>query len=311
MAIYLDVIWFLNFCFDLLLLLLTGILLKRKIIKWRLVIGGLIGASIVLFMFSPLSYYVTHPFGKMIISLLMVYSAFGFKRFRYFVQNTLTFYFVTFMVGGGMLGFHYFLQTENQIVDGVLMTQTSGFGDPISWLFVVLGFPAIWYFSRKRIDDLETKKIQYDEIIQVSIYLTKDIHMQIRGLIDSGNQLYDPITKNPVMILDVNKIAHHLPERLVDHVLNQDVMNVFSTPDTEDDFPLANRIRLIPYRGVGQSHQFLLALKPESIVLTSKTETYTVKKALIGLNATNLSTDGDYECIVHPKMLQNTSQQVS
>ncbi|HZH63101.1 MAG TPA: sigma-E processing peptidase SpoIIGA, partial [Metabacillus sp.] len=84
MSIYLDVIWLLNFSFDLLLLVLTAIVLKRKINKFRLVLAALIGSSIVIMMFTPLAFIATHPYGKMVISILMVLSAFGFKRFRFF-----------------------------------------------------------------------------------------------------------------------------------------------------------------------------------------------------------------------------------
>ncbi|MCT8139743.1 sigma-E processing peptidase SpoIIGA [Anaerobacillus sp. CMMVII] len=47
MAVYLDVIWFLNFCIDLLLLLLTAIVLKRNIVKWRLIMGALVASSVL------------------------------------------------------------------------------------------------------------------------------------------------------------------------------------------------------------------------------------------------------------------------
>ena len=48
-----------------------------------------------------------------------------------------------------------------------MVTSQTGFGDPISWMFVVIGFPAIWFFSKKRIEDIETKSIQYDELVMV------------------------------------------------------------------------------------------------------------------------------------------------
>jgi stage II sporulation protein GA (sporulation sigma-E factor processing peptidase) len=305
-SIYLDVIWFLNFSFDLLLLLLTSILLKRKIWKLRIVIGALIGSSIILLMFTPFASLAVHPFGKLLVSIMMVLSAFGFKRFKYFAQSLFTFYFVTFMVGGGMIGAHYFIQTEIGIFDGILMTNKGGFGDPICWLFVLIGFPAAWIFSRKRLDDLEMKKIQYDQIVSVSIKIG-DISFCLKGLIDSGNQLYDPISKSPVMIVDAQKAAEYLPDPLISIALQEDVMAALAA--SEEPHPLENRVRIIPFRVVGKSNQFLIGLKPDEVVITTADETIQVPKAIVGLNRTSLSPEEEYECIVHPKMLQSGSIQ--
>ncbi|MEC2074687.1 sigma-E processing peptidase SpoIIGA [Metabacillus fastidiosus] len=302
MSIYLDVIWFLNFSFDLFLLLLTAIILKRKIKKLRLLLGALIGSGIVILMFTPFSFIAVHPLGKLAISVLMVLISFGFQRFRSFFQSLLTFYFVTFMIGGGMLGTHYFMQVEMGVLDGVMMTSSTGFGDPISWLFVLIGFPLAWYFSRNRLDNLETKKIKFDQLVQVLIKVDSN-ELLLRGLIDSGNQLYDPISRSPVMIIDASKAKSFLPEKLFEQALKDDVMASVSH-DSEEGHEWEHRVRLIPYRVVGHENQFLLGFKPDEISIQTKEGTIHVKKAVIGLNRTTLSSDDEYDCIIHPKMMQ-------
>ena len=246
MTIYLDVIWLLNFSFDALLLLLTAITLKRRIVVWRLLVGSLIGSILVIVMISPWSIYATHPIIKFTISLIIVGVAFGYKRFRYFIQGLLTFYFVTFMIGGGMIGVHYLLKSENGLMNNVIATNTSGFGDPISWTFVLVGFPLLWYYSRSRIYDIEMKKIKYDQIVRISISI-EEITLNLRALIDSGNQLYDPITKNPVMVVDLQKVEQSLPPAIVSQSMNIESLSF----EHEGEQPLwENRIRIIPYRGV-------------------------------------------------------------
>lgn len=93
-----------------------------------------------------------------------------------------------------------------------MVTSQTGFGDPISWMFVVIGFPAIWFFSKKRIEDIETKSIQYDELVMVQAEFSGQT-IRAKGLVDSGNQLYDPLTKTPVMILHIDKFAPILSEK--------------------------------------------------------------------------------------------------
>ncbi|BBP89140.1 hypothetical protein BsIDN1_27580 [Bacillus safensis] len=75
-----------------------------------------------------------------------------------------------------------------------MISQNDGFGDPISWLFVLTGFPAIWLFSKKRLGEVGKKKRQFDEQVLVEIHIHGEI-IRLKGLVDSGNQLYDPMTK--------------------------------------------------------------------------------------------------------------------
>jgi len=303
--IYLDVIWLLNFLFDGLLLLLTAIILKRKVVKWRLLVGAIIGSSIVLLMVSPISSVASHPMIKLLFSIVIILATFGYKRFRYFIQGLLTFYFTTFMIGGGMVGVYYFLEYELDMTNNILVTTTTGFGSPISWLFVIIGFPVVWYFSKKQIDEVEMKKIHYEQIVQAKIRID-DVTIELRGLIDTGNQLYDPISKSPVMVVEIEKVKEYFPKSIIDQAKN---MTELTFEADSQQHKWENRIRIIPYRGVGQEHQFLLAIKPDFISIFHNNEIIKVKKVLVALNHTKLSSDDQYDCIIHPKMIVTSTIQ--
>ncbi|MFO6495333.1 MULTISPECIES: sigma-E processing peptidase SpoIIGA [Bacillus] len=300
MEIYLDVIWLLNFCFDLLLLMMTAFILKRRVKKRRFFLGALVASSIVLLMFTPLSPYVLHPAGKLSFSVVIILVTFGFKRFRFFLQNLFSFYFATFLMGGGIIGAHSLLETDSIMKNGVFMTNWSGFGDPVSWLFVGAGFPAVWLFSKKRFEDVEAKKIQYEERVQLQVDV-EDQTLRFNGLIDSGNQLYDPISKMPVMIVNMEKLKSVLGEEASAVIMEKSPLDAVGLLD--DALPYIGRIRLIPYRGVGHQHQFLLCLKPDHVLIFTKDEAIEAPKCLIGLSTSPLSADGEFDAIVHPKML--------
>ncbi|PDZ75286.1 sigma-E processing peptidase SpoIIGA [Bacillus pseudomycoides] len=297
LVVYADVVWLLNACIDFLLLLLTATVLKKKIKRWRLVLGTFIGSTIVIFAFTPFASMMTHPIMKLLYSLLIVYTAFGFSTFRDYTQIVFTFYFVTFMVGGGLIGTHFFLQT-NDMVDGLVQAKAMSYGDPVSWMFVILGFPIIYYFSKKRIENVEVTKIHYDQIVQVNIRLVEN-EIKLDGLIDSGNQLHDPITKTPVMIMHISSLEHCLPTWLIEQIYSK--TEIPQIP--ENDSGWATRLRLIPFRAVGVDHQFLWAIKPDVVQIYHEGSNMVVNKVLIGLNTQQLSTNGEYQCIIHPKML--------
>ncbi|MFE8703619.1 sigma-E processing peptidase SpoIIGA [Cytobacillus sp. FJAT-54145] len=304
MAIYLDVIWALNFLFDSLLLYLTAIVLKRDYRYFRIFLGGVIGSIIILLPFTPFNAYSGHPLTKLLFSVFMILATFGYKRFRYFFSGLMTFYLITFLVGGALIGAHYFVQFDYDLSTSVLISSVKGFGDPISWLFVLIGFPIAWHFSKTNIEKIEMTKIQYDQIINVQIKINNNL-FKFKGLIDSGNQLYDPISKLPVMFVSIKSQMDIYPETLIK--LAEDPESIILGNDT---VPLEweNKMRIIPYKVVGQEHQLVIAIKPDQIEIEKEGEVLLVDKGLVSFTMQQLSSDDAFQCIVHPKMLTGTKK---
>ena len=299
MKIYLDVIWALNFLFDAFLLYLTAIILKRQIKLWRMVLGGFIGSLLIILSITPLHAVAGHPVGKLFFSILMVLTAFGYKRLRFFSKALMTFYVTTFLLGGTLTGVHYFLQFDMDLASNVAITQIKGFGDPVSWLFVLLGFPLAWHFSRRNIEQFEMTKIQYESLANVEI-LFMGMTLSVKGLVDSGNQLYDPISKMPVMIVSIAKLIDHMPKDIKEIAENPDcVLSGIGGFSSE----LENKMRIIPCKVVGQEHQLIIAFNPESIKIVTDQEIYMADKGLISFTTQELSADDNFQCIIHPKMM--------
>jgi stage II sporulation protein GA (sporulation sigma-E factor processing peptidase) len=264
--------------------------------------GGFIGSIIILLSITPLNSISGHPITKMFFSIVMVLTTFGYKRFRYFVSSLMTLYLTTFLVGGILIGTHYFVQFDFQLSTSVILASVKGFGDPISWLFVVLGFPVAWYFSKRNVDSIEMTKIQYDQLIKVVVTINGTV-FTFKGLIDSGNQLYDPITKVPVMFVSLKTKMEEVPDTLLKMATHSEDI-ILGTEPIDDDWH--NRMRIIPYKVVGQDHQLIIALKPDRIMFEKDDESFIVDKGLVSFTLQHLSADDAFECIVHPKMLTTT-----
>ncbi|RHW36490.1 sigma-E processing peptidase SpoIIGA [Neobacillus notoginsengisoli] len=299
MTVYLDVIWALNFLFDCLLLCLAAFILKRRVKIWRIAAGGFIGSLIILLYFTPAAIYSGHPLSKMGFSVLMVLASFGYKRLRFFLSALMALYFSTFLIGGALMGTHYFFQSGSGAVQAFLSSASEGFGDPVSWLFVFLGFPLAWHFSRSRLENHEMAKIKYEQTVFVEISVNNET-FELKGLIDSGNQLYDPLSRHPVMFVSVKYLLQELPKELA---------LIASFPDGiiqgEKSVPpkWESRLRIIPCAVVGQEHQLILAVKPEYVLIRQSEKNFRTSKVLVSFTAQELSSDGSYECIVHPKLL--------
>lgn len=298
MTIYLDVIWALNFLFDTLLLYLTAIILKRKVTYVRLFIGGFVGSIIILLSITPIHAYSGHPITKLFFSFLMLLAVFGYKRLRYFISGLATLYLITFLSGGALIGVHYFIQFDVHLASNVAIRSIQGFGDPISWLFIIVGFPLAWHFSKTTIEKIEVTKIQYEQLVHVSVRVG-EFGMNFQGLIDSGNQLYDPISKMPVMFVSIKHMTD-IPEAI--SKLASDTERIISG-EIEASPDLEHKMRIIPFKVVGQEHQLIVALKPDEIIIDNGEESWNVEKGLVSFTYQQLSSDDAFQCIVHPKML--------
>lgn len=306
MVVYLDVIWILNILFDSLLLYLTAIFLKRKIKVWRIAAGGFVGSLIILLSFTPLNVYTNHPIAKLFCSLMMILVTFGYKRFSFFVKALMTLYVSTFLIGGALIGVHYFSQYDAVLTVEILRSSVKGFGDPISWLFVLIGFPIAWHFSKKNIDTMEMTKIQYEQIVNVQVDMEGET-LTFKGLVDSGNQLYDPLSKLPVMFVSISNRLESFSEP---------IRKIAAEPDSvlmgSDELPgeWQGRLRIIPYSVVGQERQLVIAVRPDNIKIEHNGDIYSNIKGLISFTIQQLSSDDSFQCIVHPKMLTGLRQPV-
>lgn len=306
MTVYLDVIWALNLLFDSLLLYLTAIFLKRRIQIWRLLAGGFIGSLIILLSFTPLNAYTSHPISKLICSMLMILIAFGFKRLSFFFKALMTLYVSTFLIGGGLMGAHYFIQSDLELSVKVLTSSVKGFGDPISWLFVLIGFPLAWHFARKNVEGMEMTKIQFEQIVNVQLQID-DETLHFKGLVDSGNQLYDPLSKLPVMFVSVKNQSESVPESIGKIAAADPEQFIMGNQNVPDEWQ--HRLRIIPCKVVGQEHQLIVAIKPDLILIEHNGVQYLCEKGLVSFTMQQLSADDAFQCIVHPKMLTGPKQQ--
>ncbi len=209
------------------------------------------------------------------------------------------FYFVTFMTGGGLFALHYFWQTELDILSGLATSKSFGAG--VSWVFIIIGFPLVWYFSKQRFDAVEVKKIQYDQLVEVEIEIEGRI-IKMKGLLDSGNQLYAPISKEPVMIVEAELLKDAFGKKAIEELLA-----ISGGEEMDAQSVLMKRMKLIPYRVIGQAAPFLIALKPDTVRIFYQQQTFQAKKVLVGLQDQELSPEGAYQSIIHPKLVAGRS----
>lgn len=302
MTVYGDAVFLLNGCIDLLLLWLTMAIRKQKTAFWRLILAACLGALYAVMMVVPVMPWLFTWAGKWLFSCVMVFVAFGYQSRTAFLRNWGVFYLVSFAVGGGMFALHYLLLERREILNGLLVSQSGGMGTPLTWGFIVIAFPLVWWYSRSTFRSLEERQTVHRYLVQVEVTLGSR-HVRGTGLIDTGNQLRDPLTRAPVMMAEANLVEAMLPPELQKAMKHADPAQAFA----EIPHAWISRIKLIPYRSVRRGTDFLLAVKADKMKVVQDGRAYELTKVLIGLDSGKLSADGSYQMIVHPSIVEEAS----
>lgn len=297
MTIYLDAVWSLNALVDYMLLSLTNYLCRTKATRLRLIFGSLFASLIIpIQLYFPYS-FITTVSGKLIFSCFIVLITFKFVTLFRFIKLFFTFYFVTIVIGGGLIATYYLF--EHPLTSFFKQYAIhSGYGDPISWIFVVIGFPVLWFFLKHQMDRQRIDNFNHDQLYQVTIRMDKRT-FQTTGFLDTGNQLIDPLTSYPVILCDEQFLRQWFSDYEWNVLKNSYKQSMF----TELPLKWSKKIRLVPFYGAGGERDLLMALKPDYLSVKWENESITVKQILIGIQFNTLTSDQRYHCLLHPKIV--------
>lgn len=309
MVVYVDLVFFTNLAVDGTVLLTTAKVRRHRPARSRLFSAAILGALYAAVMFWIHVPYLYSFGAKVLISLLMVLLTFGYGGPLQFARNFGTFYLVNFATLGGVIGLSFLLRSQDSPWGG--MTYTSDGGLLLQWqmqfgLFVVAIALSLWLFrstAETRAKRQELEHLFWDIEIKV-----EDSSWSVKGLLDTGNRLYEPLTRIPVMILEAGVWKDQLPEGWSERLKNEAPDLLLADLDLRSSDPdsWSRRFRLIPYRTVNGSSRLMLAVKPDIVLLSREGHPpLQVSRVLIGLDGGTLSSDGTYRAIVHPDMAQN------
>lgn len=303
LIIYLDLIFLTNVCFDAAIVIMTAKVRGIQIHVWRTCAAVLLGGSYVLFMFHPSFAFMYTIAAKLIFSLLVVWTAFGFGSLQFFLRNVGAFYLIHFAAAGGVFAIHFLLLSSGDVMNRLLLQPSGSIAFAVEsglWLSVPVFLCSLWLFrsvfvSKVRTDAMLTYRAEVEVVIAGTI-------ISCTGLIDTGNQLYDPLTRMPVMVMESEAWREVLPQSWMRLIRNQEVDRIFSELD-QASFPWRDRLRLVPYRGVNSASQFMLALKPDHVIIRTDNQRYETSRVLVALDSGNLSSGEGYQAIIHPTMV--------
>ncbi len=178
MKIYIDLFFLLNIIIDYTVILSVSILLKRKTTVLRIILSSLIGGLSSFVLFTSINRVIIELLSIILISLI----SFGFKNILYLIKNIIYIYLTSTLIGGTMYLFN--LRVSNNYL--------------LSYLIMIIISIEVMFLYIK-----EMKKVRdiYNNSYQVDIYFKDNESLSLTGFVDTGNNLYDPYKKRPIILV--------------------------------------------------------------------------------------------------------------
>lgn len=255
--LYVDVFFLVNFMMDYILLLIVRKMLQCTATHGRICIGAAVGSLLTcLIVILPIPYaFIKLILFHVLVNTCMIRVGLKIKTIRSFLKAIIMLYIGSFLLGGIMEVFRQYVRVGSLF----LVIAIAGY-------YLVLG---IWKFVSymQRWNQCHCK---------VDLYLGSEKY-QIKGMIDTGNGLRDPISGKPVNILDRVTARNLLGEKKIKDV------------------------RYIPYQSIGKKAGVLPAVQFDRMCIWKDTECW-VERPLIAISEEAISKGGEYEMILNPNL---------
>lgn len=184
MTVYIDLVCIINFIYDFLILLTVSFTLKRNRKIYYYILSSLIGVLSIFLLFLKINNIILFLL-KILISIIMVIVAFGYKSIKYTISNIIYFYMTSIILAG----FLYLIKGNS-----------SNFN--LNYIVLLIMGPIIlfiYYKSNKKL------KNTYSDYYKIKIVFD-NIEFNLVSFYDNGNNLKDPISRKSIIIVGNSRL---------------------------------------------------------------------------------------------------------
>ena len=265
MVIYVDIFSFGNFIVNLFLLFVLVKSLSLKMNYKKCLLSSSIGTVYALLvLYSNFSIILSNLFIKLIVSFLMVVVVVGRKNLMLLLKANLLFLSITFLLAG--LCIFIEISGKSTIYLFIFRIRVTDILTGIMILILVLD--RLYYFLKERISTT-------NYIFEIEINMFNKC-IKVNSFLDTGNELKEPITNLPVILLE---------KGLIDDI------------DIDED-----KCYLIPYTTADGTKGTMKAFKPEKFAI-NKDGNFIEKEVIIAITDTRFSKENEYKALLNKALL--------
>jgi stage II sporulation protein GA (sporulation sigma-E factor processing peptidase) len=228
----------------------------------------------------------------------MIVIAFGKLKLSDILKQWIVLNLITYFVGGFMNSLYY--HTNIRMI--FISIGNNYIFSNLSFLYIIMVICVVALITLFALWLLRQYRLHSPLVYDVELVL-EDRHIRTRGLMDTGNCLYDPTLGKPVMIIE-NAII----DELMTPNIRQDMETARAYLDGKsEDIPgYSNnifRFSFIPYRSIGKSGM-LLGIRLDKVTIYTENESICNERVTAAI-CDNRLTGGrvDYHVILHKELL--------
>ena len=301
MTVYVDVVLFENLCMNYIILFGTGYIIKLKIKHWRILVSSSIGAVYAILAYMGIFPLYANIVVKIILSLCMVYIAFNPKNIKAIIKELVVFYLVSFALGGCAFALLYIVRPQDIFMkDGVYI---GTYPLKIALLGGVVGF-IITYVAFKVVKTRMNK----NELIYEIVLKINEKELTTKVMLDTGNMLKDPISNNPVVLIEKKILYNILPKELLENTKNMLGGDFKNNEDLENEY--RTRLRIIPFTSVGKQNGMMLGIKVDEIKIITDIDEIINTNAIVCVYEKEFSKRGKYFGIMGMDLLEQKNWKI-
>lgn len=302
LEVYPDIVFIINFVIDVILILLLKIVNKKSISLLRVLLSGIAGgvSAAVVSIFPWMNIILKFTLSYLLGSVLMIFIAFGKLKQLDFIKQWLVLNLITYFVGGFINSIYY--HTNIRLV--LINIGNGNVFSNIPALYILIGISLVTVVALIAIWFLRLLMTHRPLIYEVELFL-KDCHVKTKGLMDTGNCLYDPISRKPVMVIDNVLIDQFMTPELKEGMEKAKAYLSGKASDIhlQEYNDYVTSFSYIPYRSVGKTG-LLLGFRLDKLLIYTDKECICNEKVTAAICDNRLiSGKEDYHVILHKELL--------
>ena len=277
MTVYLDTAFAVNGSVNYLLLLSAACLAGAPLRRGRFLLAAALGGLYAAASFVPALAFLRTAGMKAVLLAVMALTAFGARRQT--VKLALLFAAISAALAGAAM-----LAAQLLRLDPLLLP--NGVFYPLrarAILFLAALCCGLCHLILSRVT------AHSGQLIPLTIRLGPHA-VPLTALLDTGNTLKDPLTGEPVLVVDAGVAARLLPDAGLNAAALADPAGLFAS--LSEQYP-SDRFRLIPYRAVGTASGLLLAVRCSVTGKSGRSE-----PKLVAFSPTPVSQTGEFDALI-------------
>lgn len=290
MTIYIDIVLLENLVMNYIILYATSIIAKVKINHVRILVASFIGSVYAILEYVSIFKIYSNFILKTLLSVIMVFIAMNPPNVKTMFKNILLLYLTAFVFAGVSIYLIYVIKPQEILIRngkyvGTYALKTIFLGGILGTIITIIAFKLV-----------KNKLNKKDLFCDVKVRLN-DKEIVLKAMIDTGNILKEPITGNPVMVVEHTALYEILPKQILQN-LELIIGGDFTNIPEEIQIEYMPRLKLIPFSSLGKQNGMLLGIKAEEVEILDEQNKSKNKNVIIGIYNKSLTKRGEYRALV-------------